>query len=98
MVKQRGMLAGVRVADFSWVGVGPVTTRYLADHGAEVIRIESLDRPDTLRRAAPFVDNVPGYERSGHFFNLNSNKKSISLDMTHPEARAVARRLIEQSD
>ena len=98
MARQRDMLSGIRVVDFSWVGVGPVTTKYLADHGAEVIRIESLDRPDTLRRAAPFVGGVPGYERSGHFFNLNSSKKSLCLDMAHPEARAVARQLIERSD
>lgn len=98
MARQSSILRGIRVADFSWVGVGPVTTKYLADHGAEVIRIESIDRPDTLRRAAPFVDGVPGYERSGHFFNLNSSKKSIALDMTRPEGQEVARRLIEHSD
>ncbi len=41
--------AGLKVADFSWIGVGPMTARYLADHGATVVRVESESRPDNLR-------------------------------------------------
>lgn len=89
---------GIRVADFSWVGAGPITTRFLAEYGAEVIRIESKKRPEILRMAGPYKDKIPGIERSGYYSNRNPNKKSISLDMQHPRARDVAVRLIEKSD
>ena len=58
---------GLRVADFAWVGVGPTVSKYLADHGAEVIRIESSTYPESLRRAPPFVDDKPGLDNSGYF-------------------------------
>lgn len=47
-------LEGVRILDFSWFGVGPIATKIMADHGAEVIRVESEARLDSLRSAAPF--------------------------------------------
>ena len=50
---------GLRVADFAWVGVGPTVSKYLADHGAEVIRIESSTYPEALRRVGPFVNDTP---------------------------------------
>ena len=53
---------GIRVADFSWVGVGPLTAKYLSDHGAEVIRVESATRPEALRRAPPFINDTPGVD------------------------------------
>ena len=40
---------GLKVLDFTWVGVGPITVKYLADHGADVVHVESLTRPDVLR-------------------------------------------------
>ena len=49
---RRGPLAGIRVADFCWMGVGSVATRLLADFGAEVIKIEDRIRIDTPRAAA----------------------------------------------
>jgi benzylsuccinate CoA-transferase BbsF subunit len=54
---------GVKVADFSWVGVGPQIGRELAEHGATVIRIESHKHPDTLRVAPPFKDGKIGIDR-----------------------------------
>ncbi|WP_425159152.1 CoA transferase, partial [Candidatus Binatus sp.] len=45
----RFALEGVHILDFAWVGVGPITTKYFADNGAEVIRVESAARPDVLR-------------------------------------------------
>jgi Predicted acyl-CoA transferases/carnitine dehydratase len=90
-------LEGIRVADFSWVGAGPIATRFLAEYGAEVIKIETKSKPEILRLAGPYKDGIPGVERSGYFSNRNPNKKSISLNMKHPGARDIAARLIEKS-
>lgn len=90
--------AGITVVDFSWVGVGPISTKYLADHGAHVIRIESLMRPDVLRGGQPFKDNEPGLDRSQFYGDFNSSKQSIALDMKKPEALAIARKLIAMAD
>ena len=53
-------LEGLKVADFSWVGVGPITAKALADHGATVVRIESGGRLDPLRVNGPFKDQIFG--------------------------------------
>jgi crotonobetainyl-CoA:carnitine CoA-transferase CaiB-like acyl-CoA transferase len=90
--------AGIRVADFSWVGVGPTVTKYLADHGAEVIRIESATYPEALRRAGPFVDDVPGLDRSGYYANFNSSKLGVSINLKHPKGQELARRLVAHCD
>jgi benzylsuccinate CoA-transferase BbsF subunit len=92
-------LQGIVVCDFSWVGAGPIATSVLAQCGAEVIKIESLARPDILRKGEPFKDGIStGMDRSGYFANRNANKKDIALNMNHPKAREVAVRLIAQSD
>jgi len=90
--------AGVRVADFSWVGVGPITAKYLADHGATVIRVESELRPDVLRGGRPFQDDVPGANRSQFFGDFNTSKRGLALDLTTPEGLAIAKRLIGWAD
>jgi benzylsuccinate CoA-transferase BbsF subunit len=91
-------LAGLRVIDFTWVGVGPLLTKYLADFGAEVIRIESRTHLDSFRYAPPFVEGTPGLERSGHFLNLNTSKSHVTLNLDHPQGRELARRLIAKAD
>lgn len=92
-------LEGIVVCDFSWVGAGPIATSVLAQCGADVIKIESVKRPDTLRRGEPFKDGIgTGLDRSGYFAARNANKRDIALDMNHPRAREVAVRLIEKSD
>lgn len=89
---------GLRVADFSWVGVGPIVARYLADHGAEVIRIESSTYPEALRRVGPFVDDQPGIDNSGYYANFNSSKRGISLNLKDPRAPELARRFVATCD
>ncbi|HLZ72768.1 MAG TPA: CoA transferase [Dehalococcoidia bacterium] len=90
--------AGLRVADFSWVGVGPLTAKYFADHGATTVRVETSQPPDILRVNGPFTDGVFGVNRS-HFFGMcNSSKLSIALNLKHPQGQAVARRLIAWAD
>lgn len=98
-VNGRGLpFAGLKVADFAWVMAAPVATKYLADHGATVVRIETENPPDILRAAGPFKDGVPGANRSQFFGEFNTSKLSITLDLKNPEGLAVARRLIEWAD
>ncbi len=95
----KGALSGIVVCDFSWVGAGPIATNVLGQCGAEIIKIESKKRPDILRKGGPFKDGIgKGLERSGYFANRNPNKKCIALNMSRPEARDVAVRLIRKSD
>ena len=82
--------------DFAWVGVGPITTKYLADNGADVIRVESLSRLDVLRIAPPWKDGQPGPNNSQFFASYNTSKKGITLDLgkaegarADPEARPM---------
>jgi benzylsuccinate CoA-transferase BbsF subunit len=95
---QAQALAELRVIDFTWVGVGPLLTKYLADFGAEVIRIESRTHLDSFRDAPPFVGGTPGLERSGYFLSLNTSKSHVTLNLNHPQGRELARRLIAEAD
>jgi benzylsuccinate CoA-transferase BbsF subunit len=94
----RAPLAGIRVADFTWVWAGPFCTLQLAHLGAEVIRVETATRPCVTRLLPPFADFQPGPNRSGYFNQYNQGKKSITLDMKRPEAVEVAKRLCAASD
>src|SRR5213083_3445459 len=94
----RAPLAGVRVADFTWVWAGPFCTLQLAHLGAEVIRVETATRPCVTRLLPPFADFEPGPNRSGYFNQYNQGKRSITLDLKRPEAIEAARRLCAASD
>ena len=91
-------LAGVRVLDFSWVWAGPFCTLQLAHMGADVIRVESASRLCTTRRIPPFADNVKGINRAGYFNQYNQNKRSITLNLRHPEGLAIAHDLVRRCD
>ena len=71
-------LSGVNVLDFCWVAAGPMITKYLAEFGATVVRVESSKKPETLRRAAPFRGGQYGMNLSGYFANYNANKYGIT--------------------
>jgi len=86
-ILNKGILAGIRVLDFTWALAGPYATRILADFGAEVIKVQSL------KTAKSTESNLNGY-----FHTWNRNKRSITLDMSHPEARNLFLRLVELSD
>ncbi len=87
---------GVRILDFTWVGVGPITIKHLADFGADVIRIESASRLDVLRNGAPFKDGEPGINRSQFSANYNTSKRGLGLNLATPEGRELARELIRE--
>ncbi len=91
-------LEGLKVVDYSWVGVGPISAKYLADHGADVIRVESSARADNLRTAGPFKDDVAGWNRSHFFGEFNTSKRSLALDLKHERAGEVNERLLGWAD
>jgi benzylsuccinate CoA-transferase BbsF subunit len=91
-------LSGIRIADFTWVWAGPFATLQLAHLGAEVIRIETQSRVCVTRRIPPFADGQPGPNRSGYYNQYNQGKASISLNLKHPEALEIARKLVAVSD
>src|SRR5213083_2082800 len=91
-------LADLKVLDFSWAGVGPITVKYLADHGATVVRVESHARYDVVRLGPPWHDGKPGIERSQFYASYNTSKLGLALDLSKPEARAIARRLAAWAD
>lgn len=92
-------LDGIRVADFSWFGAGPIAGRTLADFGAEVVRVESEYRIDSLRIGQPIPPGKSdSYNLSGYFNNFNAAKLSFLLNLNAEGAQEVAYRLIEKSD
>src|SRR5260370_17029438 len=78
-------LSGIRVLDFTWVVAGPVATRILADHGAEVIKPE--------RKPGP-----PGSRQTGLQGDLHRNKLSIAVNMANPRGVELARLIATKSD
>ena len=93
MTEPTGPLKGFRILDLTTVLFGPFGTQTLGDWGAEVIKIESLTG-DTWRNSGQFRNRG----MSGQFMAANRNKRSIALDLKHPEAKAVLRRLIPTAD
>jgi benzylsuccinate CoA-transferase BbsF subunit len=92
-------LDGLRVLEFGGFAAGPVVGKYLANHGAEVVRIESSLRPDGFRsHYPPFKDNLPGPERAGIFNYFNDGKRSLTLNLKSPAGVGLARRLAAISD
>ena len=90
--------AGLKVADFAWVGVGPIISKALADHGATVVHVESAKRPDVLRNLPPFLHNERGLDRSHFMANFNTNKLGMALDLSGDPGRTIARELSDWAD
>jgi benzylsuccinate CoA-transferase BbsF subunit len=92
-------LAGVRVVELGGYAAGPVVGKYLANYGADVIRIESRRRLDGFRtHYPPYKDNLPGVERAGIFNYFNDGKRSITLNLKTERGQQLARQLIQRSD
>jgi crotonobetainyl-CoA:carnitine CoA-transferase CaiB-like acyl-CoA transferase len=90
--------AGIKIADFSWIGVGPITAKYFADHGATVVHVETERPVDRLRNLGPFKDGIAGANRSQFFGAFNTSKLSLALNLKLPEGLEVAKRLIAWAD
>ena len=89
---------GVKILEFAWIAAGPLTSQYLAAHGATVVKVESVSQPDMTRTSAPFKDGKPGLNRSGQFASINYNKYGMTLDLNNPRGTEVARRLVQWAD
>jgi benzylsuccinate CoA-transferase BbsF subunit len=92
-------LEGLRVVELGGFAAGPAVGKHLADHGAEVIRIESRSRPDGFRaNYPPYKDNLPGLERAAMFAITNNDKLGVTLNLKNPAGLGLARRLIDRAD
>jgi benzylsuccinate CoA-transferase BbsF subunit len=91
-------LSGIRVANFGWVWAGPVVGQTLGFLGAEVYKIESRARIDLTRMLPPFGGGVRDPDRSLSNHACWAGNGSVSINLKHPEGRALARDLIAQCD
>jgi crotonobetainyl-CoA:carnitine CoA-transferase CaiB-like acyl-CoA transferase len=90
--------AGTRIVEFGSGAAGPIASRYFAEHGATVIRVESRSRPEFLRAMAVAMRSPFGLEGSPIFGALNPGKLSVALDLKNPSGLEVARRLMGWAD
>jgi crotonobetainyl-CoA:carnitine CoA-transferase CaiB-like acyl-CoA transferase len=91
-------LEGIKILDFSWVIAGPKGTKYLANLGATVVRVESEQHIDFLRAYPPFPEGISGINRSGTWAHLNDGKYGMALNTKHPQAKRVLEKLIRWAD
>ena len=91
-------LEGVRVLDLSQHVAGPYCARILAGFGADVIKVEKPGVGDMARSTAPFLNDVPGLERSGLFLYLNVNKKGITLNLESKTGAKILKELVRDAD
>lgn len=90
-------LSDLRVVDLSQGVAGPYCAKLLADYGAEVIKVEPLGG-DVSRRLGPFPEDLPHPEKSGLFLHLNTNKKSVTLDVATASGVVILKKLLPKVD
>ena len=92
-------LSRIKVVEFAAYAAGPGITKYLANHGATVVHVESGTRPDGFRvQYPPFKDRRTGLNRSGCFAIFNDGKLSFTLNLKAPGGIEIAKRLVVWSD
>ncbi len=94
----RGLLAGLRVLDFSRVLAGPFCTMLLADMGADVIKVERPGHGDDTREWGPPWFGAADAAQSAYFISVNRNKRSLTLDLKSERGQQIARDLAARSD
>jgi crotonobetainyl-CoA:carnitine CoA-transferase CaiB-like acyl-CoA transferase len=92
-----GALAGLKVVDLTRVLGGPYCTMILADHGADVIKVEPPQGDETREWGPPFRHHDAGRD-SSYFAGVNRNKRSLALDLSLPEGREILLHLLENAD
>ncbi|WP_349605841.1 CoA transferase [Cupriavidus sp. DF5525] len=95
--KATGALAGLRVVDLTQMLAGPFCTQILADHGADVIKVEAMTG-DGTRITGPFREDDTLREFGGYFQSVNRNKRSIAVDLKTEAGREIVRKLIDHAD
>lgn len=101
MTTHNSALGHLKVLDLSRVLAGPWCTQMLADLGADVIKVEKPGEGDDTRHwGPPFLQDARGNptEHATYFTACNRNKRSVTIDMAHPEGQALLRRMAAQSD
>ena len=98
MSERKLPLEGIKVADFSWFGAGPICAENLGRFGATVVRIESEAHIDGLRAVMPFASGKIGYNVSGYFNNYNAGKLDLTLNLNTDLGLKLARKLIAWCD
>lgn len=94
----KGALTNVRVLDLTHYIAGPFCTRLLADYGADVIKIEKPGTGDPARNIPPFYKDEKHLEMSGLFLYLNTNKRSLTLNLKSEAGRKILLELVRSSD
>lgn len=94
----RGALDGLKVIDMSRVLGGPYATMILADHGADVVKVEPPQGDETRGWGPPFAQREDGSRDASYFLGVNRNKRAVALDVRLPEGRAALLRLLEDAD
>lgn len=89
-----GALQGLKVVDLTRVLAGPLCTQILADHGAQVTKVEPPAGDETRRLGPPYTPN----QQSAYFAALNRGKQSIALDLSTPEGQQVLHGLLADAD
>ncbi|MCY1327833.1 Succinyl-CoA--L-malate CoA-transferase beta subunit [compost metagenome] len=92
-----GALAGLRVIDLTQMLAGPFCTQILADHGADVIKVEAM-AGDGTRLTGPFCEDDTLRDYGGYFQSVNRNKRSIAVDLKTAEGIGIVRKLIDGAD
>ena len=96
---QDAMLTGLKVLDCGENVSAPYATKLMADLGAEVIKVEPPVAGEIARARGPYPrDHENDREQSGLFLALNTNKRGVTIDLVHPEGRALLDRLVKQAD
>ena len=93
-----GALAGLKVIDLTRVLGGPYCTMILADHGADVIKIEPPQGDEVRDWGPPFQAHGDGTRDASYFLGVNRNKRALALDIGKPAGRAVLLRLLDGAD
>ena len=97
MTKKK-LLEGIKIADFMWAAVGPLTIKTFADYGAEVIQIEGRTRNSGMRVIGPYKDNIHDMDLSGSWNQWNTSKKSVAINLAKPRGIELAKKIVAWAD
>jgi benzylsuccinate CoA-transferase BbsF subunit len=90
---------GINILDFTWTATGPTSLNPLAFYGANIIKVESRERPDALRSLGPFKDGIAGPEYSFYFSYCQVGKRyNITLNLSRPKGLELVKKLVVWAD